>query len=370
MKKYLSGIMALALAAAATSCSDDPKEPTGPEPDQQGEPMAIAGYSGMYILNEGAFGQNQARIDKLDFSTGAYYEDLYVKSNPDVVMALGDVGNDLQLNGNRLYAVVNGSHKVEVMQASTLKRIGQVDISSPRAIAFDGSLAYVSSWVDGGNDNGSVVIFNTQSLKTVGSISVGQEPEGVAVANGKLYVGCSGGMHATYSDELWVIDLATLVVERKITVAPNIHRVVADADGSLWVSARGNYVDVGSGLYHVVGNTVTSMNVPCAGFALGQDKIYYYASEWSNVTMSSQVTYGTIDRATLTPGASFITDGTQSSIENPYGVFTAGGTVFVADARNYTSSGAMYVYDADGKRQQTFTTGVCPASVVFLPKNR
>lgn len=370
MKKFLTNIMALALVAAATSCSDDPKDPVGPDPDVQGEPIAVGGFSGMYILNEGGFGQNQARIDKLDFATGAYYEDLYVKSNPEVVMALGDVGNDLQLNGDRLYAVVNGSHKVEVMQASTLKRIGQIDVASPRAIAFDGSLAYVSSWVDGTNDNGSVVIFNTGSLKTVASISVGQEPEGVAVANGKLYVGCSGGMHATYSDELWVIDLATLTVEEKINVAPNIHRVVADTDGSLWVSARGNYVDVGSGLYHVVGNTVTSMNVPCAGFALSQDKIYYYASEWNNVTMSSQVTYGTIDRATLTPGASFITDGTESSIENPYGVFTAGGTVFVADAKNYTSSGAIYVYDADGKRQQQFPTGVCPSSVVFLPKNR
>lgn len=358
------GAMA-SLALVFTACSDDDPAPRPALGTQEGKPVAAAGFSGMYILNEGGWGQNNARLDYLDFSTGTYSENLYVAANENVVLELGDVANDLQLHSGNLYAVLNGSHKVEVMNAATIKRIGQVDVNSPRAVTFSDGKGYVTSWVDGTNDNGSVVEFDLRTLQVTRTLSVGQEPEGIAAVNGKLYVACSGGMHSpNYSSELWVVDATSLTVESKITVAPNLHRVQAAADGSIWVNSRGNYADVTSGLYRVKDGQVTALNVPCAGFALGPDKVYYYASEWSNDTFSYTMAYGTIDMATLTPGASFITDGTQADITAPYGIACAGSSIFVSDAKNYASSGALYVYDAAGRRQQTFTTGVCPASLL------
>ena len=85
---------------------------------------------GMYILNEGNMGSNKASIDYVDFENGLYARNLYAERNPTVIKELGDVGNDLQIYGSKLYAILNSSHKVEVMDARTLVRIGQIEIGA------------------------------------------------------------------------------------------------------------------------------------------------------------------------------------------------------------------------------------------------
>ncbi|MDE5796587.1 MAG: hypothetical protein K2H75_05715, partial [Muribaculaceae bacterium] len=84
--------------------------------------------SGFYLLNEGNMGSNKATLDYYDYTTGDYVRNIYAEANPDVPMELGDVGNDLLIHGSRLYAVINCSNKVEVMEAASARRIGQVDI--------------------------------------------------------------------------------------------------------------------------------------------------------------------------------------------------------------------------------------------------
>lgn len=71
---------------------------------------------GMYLVNEGNMGSNKCTLDYLDFVNGYYIRNLYSERNPDVVKELGDVGNDIQIYGSKLYVVVNCSHKVEVLE--------------------------------------------------------------------------------------------------------------------------------------------------------------------------------------------------------------------------------------------------------------
>ena len=51
----------------------------------------------------------------------------YGSQNPHQLKELGDVGNDLQQYGHRLYAVINCSHKVEVMDLQA-RHIAKIDI--------------------------------------------------------------------------------------------------------------------------------------------------------------------------------------------------------------------------------------------------
>ena len=83
----------------------------------------------------------------MDFRNAYYVRNIYAERNPEVVKELGDVGNDIQIYGNKLYAVINCSHKVEVMDVRTCKRIGQVDIPNCRYIRFAKGKAYVSAYV-------------------------------------------------------------------------------------------------------------------------------------------------------------------------------------------------------------------------------
>ncbi|MDR3127402.1 MAG: YncE family protein, partial [Tannerellaceae bacterium] len=101
---------------------------------------------GFYLLNEGNMGSNKATLDYYDFTTGEYHRNIYGSANPTVPKELGDVGNDIKIYGSRLYAVINCSRKVEVMDARTAVRIGQIDIPNCRYICFQGQYAYISSY--------------------------------------------------------------------------------------------------------------------------------------------------------------------------------------------------------------------------------
>ena len=67
---------------------------------------------GFYLLNEGNMGSNKASLDFMDFTTGVYHHNIYAERNPNVVKELGDVGNDAQIYDNKLWLVINASHKV------------------------------------------------------------------------------------------------------------------------------------------------------------------------------------------------------------------------------------------------------------------
>ncbi|MFB0973370.1 MAG: YncE family protein, partial [Bacteroidales bacterium] len=105
-----------------------------------------ASVKGFFLLNEGNMGSNKCTLDYFDYSTGVYSKNIYAERNPNVVKELGDVGNDIQIYGSRLYAVVNCSNLVEVMDVRTAWHIGVVSIPNCRYIVFDSGYAYVSSY--------------------------------------------------------------------------------------------------------------------------------------------------------------------------------------------------------------------------------
>ena len=179
MKRYLFIVLAGCCLAAGCRKIElvNPTEyevlPFGEDPDA--DPI------GMYLLNEGNMGSNKADIDYLDYRTAVYARGIYAEKNPNVVKELGDVGNDIQIYGNKLYAVINCSHKVEVMDVRTCKRIGQVDIPNCRYIRFAKGKAYVSAYVgpvaiDPNAQLGAVYEVDTTSLAVTRKVTVGYQP--------------------------------------------------------------------------------------------------------------------------------------------------------------------------------------------------
>ena len=191
-----------------TACSDDPETPKAEGEHIEGvtDGGDIAGF---YVLNEGNMGTNKCTLDYFDYATSSYIRNIYAERNPDVPMELGDTGNDIAVYKNRLYIVVNGSHKVEVLDAATARRVGQLEVNSPRYVAFDGDNVYVSSYVGGENGNGSVVKFNINTLKQTGTCSVGLMPEEMVVTDGKLYVANSTDNKGNYDDTISIINLSS-----------------------------------------------------------------------------------------------------------------------------------------------------------------
>ena len=169
----------------------------------EGDPEAS--IVGFYLLNEGNMGTNKASLDYYDYTNGVYSANIFPSRNPNVTKELGDVGNDLQIYGGRLYAVINCSNLVEVMTADSAKHIGMVDIPNCRYVAFYKDKAYVSSYagpVEIGNMQlGYVAEIDTATLSVTRRCTVGYNPEQMVVLDGskthdgkpKLYVANSGG---------------------------------------------------------------------------------------------------------------------------------------------------------------------------------
>ncbi|MDR1884046.1 MAG: YncE family protein, partial [Prevotella sp.] len=101
---------------------------------------------GFYLLNEGNMGSNKSTLDYMDLTAGEYHRNIFASANPTVPKELGDVGNDIGIYGSKLYAVINCSNKVEVMDKYSVKRLGQINIPNCRYIKFHEGYAYVTSY--------------------------------------------------------------------------------------------------------------------------------------------------------------------------------------------------------------------------------
>lgn len=342
---------------------------------------------GMYLVNEGNMGSNKCTLDYLDFENGWYARNLYAEKNPHVVKELGDVGNDIRIYGSRLYVVVNCSNKVEVLNARTGVRIGQIEIPNCRYIRFYRGKAYVSAYVgpvqlyNPDAVKGAVYKVDTLSLQVEGKVTVGYQPDELEVLGEYLFVANSGGyMAPNYDNTVSMIELEGFRQVRKIPVGINLHRVRADRYGRLWVTSRGNYENIPSNLYvlerkkNSVEMVVTdTLGIPCSNLFIQGDSLYYYSTEWNNFTQRNTVTYGIIDIKTKRKVSdSFIKDGTGGDITIPYGIalHPETGDIFVADAKNYVSSGTLYCYTRDGVRKWKVRTGDIPAHMCFLTKSQ
>ena len=348
---------------------------------------------GMYLLNEGNMGSNKASIDYVDFCNGYYIRNIYGERNPNVIKELGDVGNDIQVYGNRLYAVINCSHKVEVMDLRTCRRIGQVDIPNCRYIRFNGDKAYISSYVgpvsiDPNAQLGAIFEVDTATLKITRKVTVGYQPEEFEIIGNHLYVANSGGYHAPdYDSTLSVVDLTDFRQIKKIPVCVNPHRVRKDQYDRLWITSRGDHKDVQPQLvcFQPISNSLLPIaNVPAVSeMVIFGDSMYFYGSHWSDETMSNQTTYGVFDTRYPIPDIRYpiadsqyptselrplITDGTEKNIKIPYGIQVNpyNGDIYITDAKNYVSSGQLHCYSREGKRKWSVRTGDIPAHMCFV----
>ena len=377
----LTIIIAAVVAMALTSCREDdvifiPEEVQVSNPE-------FSEVGGFYLLNEGNMGSNKCTLDYYDFSTGVYTRNIYGNANPNVPKELGDVGNDLKVYGNRLYAVINCSNKVEVMDKSTAKRIGQVDIPNCRYIAFHKGYAYVTSYagpvvIDPEYDQiGYVAKVDTASLQVVAQCLVGYQPDDIEIVEDKIYVANSGGYRVpNYERTVSVIDIETFKVEETIDVDINLSRLVADKHGGLWIATRGDYYQVESSLYCYdvrKRRIVKHLDVPVSNMCIEGDSIYVVSSAWSNVTMSNRVTFAVIDVTKQEPvSENFITDGTEAEIKAPYGVSVnpISHDIYITDARNMVNPGYLHCYDRTGVRKWSVRTGDVPAHIAFLGENK
>lgn len=353
-------LFALAITAVFSSCRKD--NDINPEFQENGP--------GLFILSEGPFNSNNSSLTYYNYGTQFTVADKFTARNG---RGLGDTGNDVGVYGSKMYIVVNGSNTVEVVNARSAISLKQIPFRNgavgrqPRYVVFNKNKAFVSSY------DGTIAVIDTASLVVEKYITVGRNPERMAIANGKLYVANSGGLdYPNYDKTVSVVDLTTLVETKKITVTANPRGVYADQYGDVYVLSTGNYADVAPAMAIIDSKTdavtKTFANFSASAMAINGDLAYIAGSSYdANYNSTPFVKLFNVKTETVT-SEKFITDGT--TIVTPYGinVDAANGEVFVTDAKDYTTNGSVYCYGTNGVRKYTLTAGINPNTVVFINK--
>lgn len=345
------------------------------------EGVGAGEIKGFFLLNEGNMGSNKATLDYFDYESGYYMKNIFAQINPGVVKELGDVGNDIQIYGDKLYAVINCSHFIEVLDVNTAKHLAIISIPNCRYIVFKDGFAYVSSYagpvaIDPNARLGYVAKVDTATLKVVKECVVGYQPEEMVIVGNNLYVANSGGYRVpNYDNTISVIDLATFTETKKIEVAVNLHRLEKDSRDNIYVSSRGDYYGTPSRTLILDPRTEMVSDVlnplPSSNMTYCNDFVYLYSTEWSYVTNSNEISYAKVDtRTQKVTTKNFIADGTDKGITIPYGIAvnSGNGEFFVTDAKNYVTPGTLYCFNADGTKKWEVETGDIPAHIVFTHK--
>ncbi|MCR9011378.1 YncE family protein [Gabonibacter chumensis] len=379
--KFYVCMFFLAGAFLLSSCRNDDEEIISSVITQVAPSDSVSGpIKGFFLLNEGNMGSNKATLDYFDYTTGKYHKNIFPERNPSVVKELGDVGNDIQIYGNKLYAVINASNLVEVMDVNTAKHIGTISIPNCRYIVFDKGYAYVSSYagkieIDPNARLGYVAKVDTATLQILDSCTVGYQPEEMVIAGNKLYAANSGGYRfPNYDNTVSVIDLNSFKEIKKIPVAINLHRMKIDRNANIYVTSRGDYKNIHSNTYVIDPrkDIVTDvLNFPASELYLCGDSLYAYSTEYSKITEKNTVTYAIYNTKTKRiVTRNFIKDGTELSIKVPYSLAVDPRTreIYISDAKDYVTPGTLYCFTPDGKKKWEVTTGDIPAHIVFTTK--
>ena len=337
--------------------------------------------SGMYILCEGLFNMNNSTISYYNFTKGEMlsFQDPDKKGNDKTSYdffkmrngrKLGDTANDLKRYGSQLWCVVNVSSQLEVMDVNTGKSLKQIPLfdesgvgREPRYLAFYQDKAYVC------NFDGTVARIDTTTFTVEAYVKVGRNPDGICVANHKLYVSNSGGLNQNNPDNtVSVIDINSFEEIKKIEVRNNLGTIHADTSGNVYVVSREkfNYEtnDYDCRLHRIDSETdrvVKTYDEPIMNFTISGYKAYMYSYNSQKEAIQVMDT-----RTGQITDDNFIKDGTGITRVYNITVNPVNGDVYICDAQNYVINGSVLCFDQYGKHKFTLDAkGINPNSIVF-----
>ncbi len=336
-----------------TSCIKPPEE----------EPSLDLGTSKgkLLVLNEGLWHQNNSTLSQINLEDYTVSTKVYETVNGK---KLGDTGNDMQVYGGKIYIVVHTSSHVEILDKYTLKSVGRVPLfdnkvaRQPRYLTFDGDEAWVSCY------DGKVICFDTTSFTINATVTVGRNPEQMAVSTNKLFVANSGGLDSpNYDKTVSVIDLNTKTETKKIEIGINPHKVIS-AFGKVYVSSRGNYSDIASNTYVIDATTETvikKLGIETTSFALKNDTLvlasYNYNSSKSQVNYYDAISSEVIALDVLN----------LENLKTLYAINTSSdGSIYCSDANGFTSFGKVYIYKNSINPTKIVDVGLNPTNVLFI----
>jgi hypothetical protein len=344
----------LVVTALLFGCRSNPTAPSTETPNAA---------TGVYVVNEGNIMRGNSSLTLYLPGSAKTYGDVFAAANG---RPLGDTGNDIAILAGKVYIVVSGSQKIEVISAEDQRSVGTLVFPGQRTpyrlAIVNESRAFVTNLYDT-----TVTCFNPSTLQIIGDrVRVGRNPQGIAYANGKIYVCVSG---FGYDSTVVVFNATTGASIKTVAVGDSPNDIGVGANNVVYVKCdgRSDYND-------------SSKDTPGSLVAINSD---------NDVIITKAVlplaTYGHPGRLTVgSKGYGFFASKNgihqfrlyNSLIEinvtliaslPAYGLTLddTADLLYATDAKDYVQNGDVYIFDLQGKQKAKFQAGVIPGALAF-----
>ena len=181
------------------------------------DPWGVTTYSNqIYVANNNHWTNGDpATVRVIDMNTNSVVDTILVGINPNCIAIDPTTGRAFVTNGNSL------SNSVSVINTATNNVIATISVpNQPFGVAISANCAYVSNYVD--SPNGTVEVIDISSNTIIASIPVGRDAIGVAAISGYVFVANSS------SNTVSVIDVTSNTVVTTINVGNGPDGIAVD----------------------------------------------------------------------------------------------------------------------------------------------
>ncbi|MBQ1214172.1 MAG: SMP-30/gluconolactonase/LRE family protein [Tidjanibacter sp.] len=332
--------------------------------NNDGDEQPVLCDEGVFVLCEGSYGSGTASLWFYEPDTKEVKADVFGQANDAM---LGDVGQSLYLYNSMLYVVVNNSGVVYGLSSSTAKVEGVIEnLLSPRYIAISGDSrkGYISQMY-----TNKLTVFNSATLEVTGEVELSGVADGdqMAVVGDRLFVAAWSNGH-----KIVVIDTNTDKQIATIEVGVQPYSIALDKNNTLWIVCDGGneWSSLPEGVT-MEAPSLWKLNTE----SLEAQKVHEFAQ--GSYFSSHLATNGTADTLYFINGSVWAFDVSSDTFPTTplielsgwsyygLGVDPNNGDIYIADAKDYMSDGAVLRYSASGEKLDEFAVGICPSKFAF-----
>lgn len=307
----------------------------------------------VFITNEGGFGYNQASISLYDPASQQVISDIYKPNNNN--QSLGDICQSLFISNTSIYAVVNNSGKVAVLDKNTFQQTGVINgLNSPRyLLPVSNNKAYVTDLYAN-----AISIVDLNSNTKTGSIPCSGWTEEMVLSFGQVFV---TNLRSSY---VYVINSTSNTITDSIQVAFGASSIVKDKNEKIWIACGGDSLKSSlpkivcfDPITHTVEKEFTfthyytspsQLKINAAG-----DKLFFFNRDIYSLD---------INASSLSP-VPLVYRGNKLFYAlgiNPYN-----NDIYVSDAVDYVQNGKVMIYSPNGTFKNSFSADIIPGGIFF-----
>ncbi len=331
-------------------------------------PPAPVGSVGYFIVNEGGYEKGNTSISFFDRTMGTISNNVFLAANG---VPLGDQAQSMAVHDGKGFIVVQNSGKIEVIDTDNFTTIATIseNIMSPRYfVGLSATKGYLSDWGDD-RVTGTVKVLDLINYSVIQTISAGQGTDKLFLDGEILYAVNAGGFGR--DSTVIAINTNTDKIINTFIVGDNPNSLQKDKEGNIWIATSGHtqYNDKWEVLaeqsttasivklnssgkelmkltFDGIGESVAHLNINTDG-----NQLYY---------LHSGVVYRMSTSATSLPTSKFIDKRLYGLAVDPID-----NTLIGCEAPDFSASGNIIIYDAEGNQISTTVVGIAPNSCAF-----